>query len=190
MNTQLIIRNRQAGKTTEAIRMAHEKNLYIVVSTKNEAGMVRDMAREMGLAIPFPITFEEFIEARKTRGKFIRGYIIDNAERLVQYLAQEIPVYAMTITDEEKALSLGYLSREAENILRVLRDDAEYCDNYYSIESKTNLDTKTVRRAVQELKDAEMLKFYRGLMTEDGEVAGSGWCRSSKGSKYVEEYQL
>jgi hypothetical protein len=33
-------------------------------------------------------------------------------------------------------------------------------------------------------------KFWRGLMTEDGEVAGSGWCRSRKGNDYIEEHEL
>lgn len=83
-----------------------------------------------------------------------------------------------------KKVSSGYLSVAAEDILTVLYDGAEYCHNYDGIGGKTPENIA----AIKELREHGMIEFYRGLMTEDGEVAGSGWCRSSKGNDYVREF--
>lgn len=85
-----------------------------------------------------------------------------------------------------KKVSSGYLSVAAEDILAELYSDSEYCMPYNGIGGKTPENVA----AIKELKEHEMIDFYRGLMTEDGEVAGSGWCRSSKGNDYVEEFAL
>lgn len=85
-----------------------------------------------------------------------------------------------------KIVSSGYLTVAAENILTEMYSDAEYCVGYRDIGGKTPENIA----AIKELKEHEMIVFYRGLMTEDGEVAGSGWCRSGKGNDYVEEFEL
>ena len=85
-----------------------------------------------------------------------------------------------------KKVSSGYLSVRAEDILAEMHPDAEYCVSYSYVGGKTPENVT----AIKELKEHDMIEFYRGLMTEDGEVAGSGWCRSEKGNDYVEEYKL
>lgn len=86
-----------------------------------------------------------------------------------------------------KKVSSGYLSVAAEDILAELYSDSEYCVGYKFFNGGKS--TENVA-AIKELKENDMIEFYRGLMTEDGEVAGSGWCRSKKGNDYVEEFQL
>ena len=86
-----------------------------------------------------------------------------------------------------KKVSSGYLSVRAEDILAEMYSDSEMCVGYRFFDggkSKENVE------AIKELKANDMLEFYRGLMNDDGEVCGSGWCRSKKGNDYVEEYQL
>jgi hypothetical protein len=85
-----------------------------------------------------------------------------------------------------KKVSSGYLSVRAEDILAELNSDEEYCVGYSYLGGKTPENVA----AIKELKEHEMIEFWRGLMTDDGEVAGSGWCRSRKGNEYVEEYKL
>lgn len=85
-----------------------------------------------------------------------------------------------------KKVPSGYLSIAAEDILAEFYYDSEYCYGYAWFGGKTPENVA----AIKELKKHGMIDFYRGLMTEEGEVAGSGWCRSVKGNKYVEEYQL
>ncbi len=85
-----------------------------------------------------------------------------------------------------KTVSSGYLSVHAEDVLAELNSSEEYCCSYIDIGGKTPENIA----AIKELKKHEMIEFWRGLMTEDGEVAGSGWCRSRKGNEYVEEFEL
>lgn len=85
-----------------------------------------------------------------------------------------------------KVIASGYLSVRAEDILANLNYDNEYCYGYKGIGGKTPENIT----AIKELKEHKMIDFWRGLMTDEGEVAGSGWCRSVKGNEYVEEFQL
>lgn len=86
-----------------------------------------------------------------------------------------------------KKVSSGYLSVAAEDILTELYGDSEWCVGYKGITGGKSPENVA---AIKELKKHEMIVFYRGLMTEDGEAAGSGWCRSGKGNEYVEEFEL
>lgn len=86
-----------------------------------------------------------------------------------------------------KVVPSGFLSVTAENILVDLHPDGEMCVGYAWLDGGKSPENIA---AIQELKDNGMILFYRGLMTEDGEVAGSGWCRSPKGNDYVEKYEL
>ena len=85
-----------------------------------------------------------------------------------------------------KKVSSGYLSVAAEDILATLYSDCEYCMPYVSIGGKTPENVA----AIKELKRHDMIQFWRGLMDDDGKLAGSGWCRSKKGNQYVDEFEL
>lgn len=74
-----------------------------------------------------------------------------------------------------------------ENILADLHSDSEWCTGYRGI---TGGNSPENVKAIKHLKELGYIDFFRGLMTEDGEVAGSGWCRSVKGNAYVEEFEL
>jgi hypothetical protein len=83
------------GKTLELIKMSHLTSNYIVCSSKKEAGMVEDMAKELGYKIPLPITYDEFIN-KKYYGKNIKGFLIDDADMLLQYIS-EVKIVAITL---------------------------------------------------------------------------------------------
>lgn len=86
--------------------------------------------------------------------------------------------------------SHGKLSELEEDILAAMCSDAEYCINYSILSRQLKVDRKYLEPAIKNLKSFDYLEFWRGLMTEEGEVAGSGWCRSEKGNQYVEDNQL
>jgi len=75
-----------------------------------------------------------------------------------------------------------------EKILEELYSDCEMCMGYSGIYHLAEM--PELRKAIKHLRELEYIEYYRGLMTEDGEVCGSGWCRSNLGNKYVEEHQL
>lgn len=80
-----VIGTRQTGKTTKLIERSAETHYYIVVSTHREACRVRDMAMDMGLDIPLPLTYDEFL-----RGEYhpdgVGGLLIDNVDLLLKRL--------------------------------------------------------------------------------------------------------
>ncbi|MHA4074557.1 hypothetical protein [Bacillus cereus] len=50
---------RACGKTTELIKKASVNNLYIVCASKGRVRYVSDLAKKLGLDIPYPISISE-----------------------------------------------------------------------------------------------------------------------------------
>lgn len=84
------------GKTTELIKIASDGFYYMVVHSGDEAARVQKMAQSMGLDIPFPLTYNEFINKGYNRTG-IRGFVIDNVDMLLQYISS-VPIQAITLT--------------------------------------------------------------------------------------------
>lgn len=82
------------GKTTQLIKKSAKSGDYIVCNKLDEANRIQYEAKQMGLDIPLPITYAEFVEKRY--GRNISGFLIDNLESLLQYLSN-VPVNAVTM---------------------------------------------------------------------------------------------
>ncbi len=93
MKTYIIPRGK--GKTTELIKKSAETGDYIVCHGLDEANRIQYEAQQMGLDIPLPITYAEFVEKRY-QGRNISGFLIDNLEMFLQYLSN-VPVNAITM---------------------------------------------------------------------------------------------
>jgi hypothetical protein len=94
----VIARPRGSGKTTELIKMSAKNWIYIVVKDHRTAYRTMEMAKRMELEIPFPLTFEEYIN-----GQFsitISKVLIDDAEFLLQEVAgrRRPTIQAITIS--------------------------------------------------------------------------------------------
>lgn len=88
---EIIYREPRTGKTTELIKKCAEKGGYIVCLDNNRANMIAEMARNMNVKIPFPLTFYELITNRYyARG--IRKVYIDNADELIRHIAVGVEV--------------------------------------------------------------------------------------------------
>lgn len=82
-------------------------------------------------------------------------------------------------TDEEKCLQA----------LAILTGYDQY--TYFRIiASQTGFDIKTTRKNVRSLREKGFAEYSRGLMTEDGEVAGAGYIITEKGKEYVDKNKL
>lgn len=61
-------------------------------------------------------------------------------------------------------------------------DYEEFCYlNFKGIEVRCGLDRKTVRRAARSLARKGLAQYGRGLWTDGGEMAGSGYCCTKAG---------
>lgn len=78
----LIVGERQQGHTTRLIKMSADGKGTIVTATEQSAKYVKNHAKEMGLDIPEPISWNQFIHSRMTRtGPFLLdelGVILNN----------------------------------------------------------------------------------------------------------------
>lgn len=89
---------RGTGKTYQLIKLSAETGDTIICTRIEECNKIDLDAQEMGLLIPFPLTYNEFINKRYL-GKHIKGFLIDNIELLIQEMCN-VPVNAITISSE------------------------------------------------------------------------------------------
>ena len=97
---RVIYKKRASGKTTELIKLSVDAkdSYYIVCRSHKEARRICEQAKEMGLHIPFPLTYAEFLGKKYyTRG--IKGFLIDDVDALLSYMSS-VPIYAIIITNE------------------------------------------------------------------------------------------
>ncbi len=92
---KLITGGPRSGKTTGLIRMAAERFSYIVCRSHEEASRIAKQARKMGLDIPFPMSYAEFLQGRYYPPG-VRGVLIDDLKALVEYQS-EVPIFGATI---------------------------------------------------------------------------------------------
>lgn len=94
MKTLIIPRGK--GKTTELIKKSAEFGYYIVCQRLAEANRIQAEAQDMGLQIPLPITYDEFLK-KKYYEKGISGFLIDNVDIFLQSLSN-VPIYYITVS--------------------------------------------------------------------------------------------
>lgn len=84
----------------------------------------------------------------------------------------------MNLNDAERRV-LGFLSEYL--------DSDGSCYSFAGIMAETSLDRRSVRLACRSLKRKGFAEFHKGLWSEDGEPAGSGYCATRPGAQYLEE---
>ena len=94
MQTYIISKGK--GKTTKLIQKSAETGNYIVCYSLDEANSIQVFAQDMGLKIPLPITYDEFLN-KQYYGKDINGFLIDNADMFLQSLSN-VPINSITVT--------------------------------------------------------------------------------------------
>ena len=74
-------------------------------------------------------------------------------------------------------------------VLQVLYDDTDHwgekCIAFDWIMEESKLSRKEVQKACKVLREKGLIQFFRGLMNDEGQVAGSGYCISAEGQKHA-----
>jgi hypothetical protein len=96
---EIVCRSRRNGKTLEAIKKSAKTGSYLICRDQKECHRVAQVAREMGIDINFPISFDEFLKGLYS-GRRIKGFVVDNADMLLQSLTH-VPIKLITLTEEE-----------------------------------------------------------------------------------------
>jgi hypothetical protein len=96
--TEIIVRGRQGGKTTELIRRSAGTGGYIVCTDYRRAQQIARHAKDLGLSVPFPLTVGEW-QGRAYYPRGTCGLLFDDLDRIVQLLSP-VPVLAATWTED------------------------------------------------------------------------------------------
>jgi len=96
---EVIARPRGEGKTTELIKTSAKTGDIIVAVNPTMVKHIQQMAKWMGLNIPDPITYDEYLEGQIWQGKTFDGFLIDDLDLLLfKILPPYKPVRAVTIS--------------------------------------------------------------------------------------------
>lgn len=95
---KVIYKPRQSGKTMDLIRMSANTDKVIVCSNQTNRENIQNKAEILGLNIPEPITYSQFVQG-EYRSKKISKFLIDDAEYLLEILGGVIGVEAITLTN-------------------------------------------------------------------------------------------
>lgn len=88
---RIITGKRQTGKTTQLIHESATTGFYIVCRSMAECKRIADHAKDLGLKIPYPISYNEAIN-----NKLINNVLIDNIIHFAEY-ACTAKVHSVTI---------------------------------------------------------------------------------------------
>lgn len=83
---------RVCGKTTKLIQKASEEHLYIICANQQRLRVIMQMAKEMELEIPFPITVAEL----PAKGHHIKGVLVEDVEAVLYELIKKPILMAST----------------------------------------------------------------------------------------------
>lgn len=90
---KIIRAGRGQGKTTELIKKSNEEWKYIICADRKRVNNIVNMAKKMGLDIPYPITISEL---SLSKGQKMDGVLIDDIEDILQYLIDKRVDYVTT----------------------------------------------------------------------------------------------
>lgn len=93
---KVICKARRAGKTTDIIKACKEYGGYIVCRNHEECYRVAKVAQEIGVNIPFPMSYDEFLNGLY----YIPGtkcLHIDDIDMLLQQISK-VPIHTVSIT--------------------------------------------------------------------------------------------
>ncbi len=91
-----IILDKGEGKTESLIKMSAFNGGYIVCHSQSECSRIQKVAIEKGFNIPFPLTYDEFLD-KKYYSKGIKEFLIDNVEMLLERMSPVVPISYITL---------------------------------------------------------------------------------------------
>lgn len=90
---------------------------------------------------------------------------------------------------KEEEIKLKDLTNNEKQVLEVLFENTdtwdERCIGFDWITGDSKLSRKEVQKSCKTLREYGLVEFHRGLMDDDGKVAGSGYNISQKGSALI-----
>lgn len=88
-----------------------------------------------------------------------------------------------------KKMKTYILTTEDKKVLEVFMEQTdtwgEVCLNVKNLLNTTKLEEKEIRKCCRNLTQLNLIEYVRGLMDDDGKVAGAGYCITQSGKDYI-----
>ena len=94
---KVVIGGKGSGKTTVLIELSTRTGYYIVCR-RAMIDTIMNMAREIDVQIPVPLSYSEFVD-RQYYPLGVKGLLIDDADALLEYIST-VPVQAISVTSD------------------------------------------------------------------------------------------
>lgn len=98
---KVIAMNRGTGKTTKLIKLCSKSGGYIVCR-RSSVNLIMEHTKKLGLSIPYPLSYEEFI-SRNYCARGVKKVYIDDLDDFLNYISS-VPVEAVTVDKELLAI--------------------------------------------------------------------------------------
>ena len=101
IKTDIIIGGRGSGKSARLVMRSAMSGTYILTTSDVRAQHLLDLAKEMGVTIPNPVTVRDWVKGDKFVESSIQrdGLYIDDLDDVVESLFWPIPIKVVTITE-------------------------------------------------------------------------------------------
>ncbi len=118
------------GKTTIIIKQCAEEGGFIVCENRQAARSIVDAARELGLTINFPITFDDF-ENKHYHPEGVEKFHIDNADLLLERMTK-VPIETISVQGPIKKMMTEENAHLHEDYIKNLREikDEDWINRY------------------------------------------------------------
>ena len=109
--SKLIIGSRGSGKSTMLVQESAKTGKYILVSSYRHALYLSNLAEQLGLKIPAPITAHDFFKTDKLVGTDVaqKGLLIDEIGEIFETIFRNIDIGTVTLSEEHCPNDVGYI---------------------------------------------------------------------------------
>lgn len=137
------------------------------------------------------IVYGSMNEAKRFYGQLMKDMNVPQNDHNDHYIFTDKNMAEKYINEYIRYISNIRLTPKQERCMIVLGDVPDTDFGYLSFRAimfETGLSRSDVRRSVRALARKGMAKFSNGLFTEDGEMAGSGYCATEIGYKWIKKW--
>lgn len=178
----IIAKGRGQGKTTELIKISAEKQIPIVCGAGSKE-YIRNMANDMDLKIPEPLTYKE-LNLKQYESKEI---LIDNAEYILSSMLSKHKIDTITVSTNDKQGNTQ--SNYVDNIVKELKNEAQEL-NKNLLKYRQNKDMnlyistlKSLRETMNLIRDYDWREEHSEYHTgDDNHIEVSTWQQNSDGT--------
>ena len=131
---QVVVGDRQSGKTTKLIKLSAKTGATIICSSRNAARHTIAIAKHLKLTIPTPQTYDWLLSGQSLGYDYSNGVLLDDIDLFLRHKLGHVAIKAMSIDgilpdkpntmslkDKQRSRKLRRRSRNVAKLSRLVR---------------------------------------------------------------------